>query len=55
LLDAVVQVALDPSARLVRGGHDPRPRGGQRGLRLGVGDRGAGQFGEPGQPLFYGG
>ena len=50
LLGAVVQIALDAPARLVGGGHDPRPGGGQRGLRLGVGDRGGDQLGEAGQP-----
>ena len=38
LLDAVVQVPLDPAARLVRGGDDPGPGGGHLGLRLGIGD-----------------
>ena len=50
LLDAIVQVPLDPPARLVRGGDDPGPRGGHLGLRLGIRDRGRGQLGEPGQP-----
>ncbi len=52
LLDAIVQVAPDAAARLVAGGHDPRSGGGQRRLRLGVGDRGADQLGEPGQPVL---
>jgi hypothetical protein len=50
LLDAIVQVPLDPAARLVRGGEDPGPRGGDLGPRLGIRDRGRGQLGEPGQP-----
>ena len=44
-LGAVVQILLDPSARLVGGGHDPRPRRSPLGIR----DRGRGQLGEPGQ------
>ena len=50
LLGAVVQVPLDPPARLVGGGDDPRPRGGHLGLCPGVRDRGRDQLGEPGQP-----
>ena len=50
LLGAVVQVALDTAAGRIGGGHDPCPRGCQRGLGLGVGDRGSGQLGEPRQP-----
>ena len=50
LLGAVVQVAFDAAAGGIGGGHDPRPGGGQGGLGFGVGDRGGGQFGEPGQP-----
>ncbi len=46
LLGAVVQVALDAAARLVGGGHDPRPGGGQGGLGLGVGEGGRGQLAE---------
>ncbi len=42
LLGAIVQVALDPAPGGIGGGHDPRPGGGQRGLCLGVGDRGPG-------------
>ena len=34
LLDAVVQIALDPAARLVGGGDDPRTRGHQLGAAL---------------------
>ncbi len=52
LLGAVVQVALDAAAGGIGGGHDPRARGGQRRLGFGVGDRGASQLGEPGQPRF---
>ena len=48
LLGAIVQVPLDLPARLVGGGHDPRPRGGHLGLCPGVGDRGCHQLGEPG-------
>ena len=36
LLGAVVQVAFDPAAGVVGGGHDPRPRGGELGIQLGV-------------------
>src|ERR1039457_1397377 len=39
LLDAVVQIALDPPPRLIRGGDDPRPRGHQLGVALRVRDR----------------
>jgi len=49
-LGAVVQVLLDPPARLVDSGHDPRPRRSHLGPRLGIRDRGRGQLGEPGQP-----
>ena len=40
LLGTVVQVTLDPPARLVGGGDDPRTRGGQLGMRLRARDRG---------------
>lgn len=36
LLGTVVQIALDPRARLVGGGHDPRPRRHQLRPALGV-------------------
>ena len=36
LLGAVVQVALDAAPGVVGGGHDPRPRGGELGIELGV-------------------
>ncbi len=49
LLRAVVQIALDAAAGGVGGGDDPCPGCSQGGLRLGVGDRGGGQFSEAGQ------
>ena len=52
LLGAVVEVALDPAAGGVGGGHDPGPGGPERGLGLGVGQGGADQLAEAGQPLL---
>ena len=50
LLRSVVQITLDPPARPVGGGHDPRPRGVERGLGLGVDEGGDDQLGEGRQP-----
>ena len=36
LLGAVVQIPLDAAPGVVGGGHDPRPRGGELGVELGV-------------------
>ena len=52
LLGSVVQVPLDPAARLVGGGHDARPGGDHLGLRPGVCDGGGHQLGEAGQPCL---
>jgi hypothetical protein len=46
LLGPVVQIPLDPSAGVVRGGDDPCPRCGQLAARFCVGDRGGDQLGE---------
>ena len=46
LLGAVVQVALDPAARIVGGLDDPAPRCRELGGALGVRDRGCDQLGE---------
>jgi hypothetical protein len=55
LLGAVVQVAFDAAAGGIGGGDDPGAGGGEGGLGFGVGDRGGGQFGEPGQPSLAAG
>ena len=52
LLCAVVQVALDPPADLIRGGDDPRTRGDQLGPALRVRHRGRDQLGELRHPLL---
>jgi hypothetical protein len=44
-----VQAALNAAAAGIGGGHDPHAGGGEGGVDLGVGDRGARQLGEPGQ------
>ena len=52
LLDAVVEVALDPPARLVRGGDDPSARRGELGLAFRVRDCGRDELGELLQSLL---
>ena len=52
LLDSVVQIALDPAARLVGGGHDPSARRGELGRALRVGDRRRDELAELLEPLF---
>ena len=52
LLDPVVQVTLEASPRLVRGGDDPGARGGQLGAALSVRDGGSQQLGELGQTVL---
>ena len=49
LLDAVVQIALDPPPRLVGRRDDTRAGGGQLGATLGVRDRGGHELREAGQ------
>jgi len=46
LLDAVVQITLDPPPGVIRRGDDPRPGGHQLGATLRVGDRRRDQLGE---------
>ena len=50
LLGAVVKVALDPSARRVRGLDDPRSRGGQLLTRIHVRERRGDELGEAADP-----
>jgi len=52
LLDAVVQITLDPPPGLVRGGHDPRAGGGQGGQALSVRDCRGDKLREPGETRF---
>ena len=54
-MGAVVQVALDPPARLVAGGDDPRPRRHELRAALDVGDRRGDQLAEVGQALLRAG
>jgi hypothetical protein len=49
LLSAIVQVVLDPPARLVRGGHHPGPGGRQLREVLGVGNCGRDKLCERGE------
>jgi hypothetical protein len=48
----MLAVRRPAAARGISGGHDPRPRRGQRDPGLGVGDRGAGQLAGAGQPRW---
>ena len=48
LLGSIVQVPLDPAARLVGGGHDPSARGGELGPSFSVADRGRDELRELG-------
>ena len=49
LLDAFVQITLDPPPRLIGGGDDPRPGDGQGGQALHVRDRRGHELGEAGE------
>jgi len=52
LLDAVMQIALNPAPGLVVVGGDPGPGRGELGAAVGVGDRGADELSEIGHALF---